>query len=221
MIFAGERHIFVLTQDSMAKIIPLGSYLCPAGAMINHSCDPNSHHVSEGHEISFRSVCDIQKGEEITSGYRNGTLGYDERQRELFESYAFHCRCSRCALKYKCDNEMLTGFSKKDEITKIIMSELDTLSLSFISKSINADDAVRTLKTCCNRVSPGKKWTVYMHPVPTILTFIAQRYEIEKQWKNALHYWFKIVYVIDPRRYRHRLLPPRIENLHNLAQLSM
>ena len=49
---------------------------------------------------------------------------------------------------------------------------------------------------------------------------LAKRFEEEQQWEKALHYWLKIVYVIDPLRYPDRLNMHRVENLMSLSQLE-
>jgi len=76
--------------------------ICPAVAMCQHSCAPNSSYegyyspTSSAPGIRVFSECDIEEGEEITISYLPRHLPRTQRRAQLQDSYHFHCTCPRC-----------------------------------------------------------------------------------------------------------------------------
>ena len=71
----------------------------PKICLINHACDPNSHHSwnsSRGRE-TIHATRDIKVGEEITISYGKDETSADRRA-ELRSSFGFDCSCSVCSL---------------------------------------------------------------------------------------------------------------------------
>ena len=198
----------------------LGSCLVPGAALINHSCQPNSHHLSEGPELVLRSCRTIAKDEEITISYIDATQSFDERQETLFTAYAFDCKCRRCTEGFEERGELLTGDPLHDTPIHQARSELRTFLLALIDYSQKPDVVEAKVRETCDSISSIFSWPINVAPIPDIYVGLARRFEDEQQWEKALHYRLKVVYVIDPLRYPDRLNPHRVENLLSLSQLE-
>lgn len=107
---------------------PLGSCLVPSATLINHSCDSNTHHFSEGPELVFRSSRKIAKNEEIVISYIVPTQSFEERHKALRKTYAFDCQCRKCIKGIK---EFLAGNSVFDPQIHKAKSELRALFDAF------------------------------------------------------------------------------------------
>lgn len=70
--------------------------LCPALAMVNHSCLPNCQQITEGGYCRLRALRDILPGEELTYSYMSLEGTEMERKEAIRETWDFTCRCSRC-----------------------------------------------------------------------------------------------------------------------------
>jgi len=105
----------------------LGSCLVPGAALINHSCHPNAHHLSERSELVVRSCRKIAKNEEITISYIDPTRCFEERQKALFTAYAFACQCCRCTEGFEEQGEILTGDPILDAPIHLARSQLHAL----------------------------------------------------------------------------------------------
>ena len=198
----------------------IGSCLVPGAALINHSCYPNAHHLSEGPELVVRSCRNIAKMEEIQIAYIDPTKPFKERQEALFTAYVFDCQCCRCSEGFEDRGEILTGDSIIDAPIHLARSELDNLlhALSIDDQKLGGVEA--RIREICNIERSGKPWPLNTAPIPTIYLVLAKRLEEKQQWKEALHHWLKIVYVIDPLQYTDRFNPHRVEHLMSLAQLE-
>lgn len=76
-----------------------GLYLI--GSRINHSCKPNVNRcwIPElGAEV-FHAIQEIEPGEQLTIYYVDPTATHDERQKLLWQSFSFRCRCNLCSLE--------------------------------------------------------------------------------------------------------------------------
>ena len=85
---------FAVTSSQLAI---LGAAVCPAGAILNHACQPNCvvtwNDKTGAQEI--RCVRKVTKDEELTHSYIDvGTL---QRRKKLKLEYGFECECSRCS----------------------------------------------------------------------------------------------------------------------------
>ena len=198
----------------------LGSFLVPAAALINHSCCPNAHHLSEGPELVLRSYRKIAKNEEITIAYINTAQLFEERQEKLSASYAFTCQCAKCADGSEMQ-EVLTGDPILDEHVYLAKSQLDTLEHASTDPGQELISLEANVRQTFRSLSSRKPWPISLPPIPMIHVNLAKRFEDEQQWERALHYWLKIVYLIDPLRYPNRLDAHRVVDLMWLSQLEV
>ena len=198
----------------------LGSSLVPNATLINHSCDPNAHHLSEGPELVVRSTRKIAKNEEITISYIDYTRSFEERQKVLSTTYGFGCQCRKCMKGYKEKQEILTGNSVLDAPIRNAETKLDALLDALVGGTQELDIVETRMREICTESSSGKPWPINSPPLPTLYEVLAKKFENEKQWEKALRLRLKIVYIIDPLRYPERLSPHRVEHLMALSQLE-
>ena len=66
------------------------------GALLNHSCDPNVIFKQENKYMIFKTIKDINKGEELCNNYIDITLPKKRRLSILKSQYGFTCTCNRC-----------------------------------------------------------------------------------------------------------------------------
>ena len=199
----------------------LGSCVVPSAALINHSCRPNSHHLSEGAGLVVRSSRKIEKNEEITISYIDPTQCFEERQNALSTAYCFDCECSRCALGSEEHGKMFTGDPVLDIPTQRAKSRLDGLLAALGNDDQELGSVEAKMREICNDLFCGKPWPIHISPIPNIYVTLAKMFEGKQQWEKALHLWLKIVYVIDPLRYPDRLNVHRVEDLMALSQLEV
>ncbi|KAL8459790.1 hypothetical protein ACS0TY_031638 [Phlomoides rotata] len=70
-------------------------YMLPA--FYNHDCDPNVNIVwTENVDTKMVALRDIEEDEEMRICYLDASMGYEARQKFLYEGYGFKCNCSRC-----------------------------------------------------------------------------------------------------------------------------
>ena len=71
--------------------------LCPAMAMVNHSCQPNCRvYWTSPHTLVLETRRHVTAGEELTITYCCTLLATPARQAKLLASKGFQCRCERC-----------------------------------------------------------------------------------------------------------------------------
>ncbi|XP_042858041.1 SET domain-containing protein SmydA-8-like [Penaeus japonicus] len=73
-----------------------GRALLPAGALMNHSCTPNTQHWYRNGVMTVRAVVDIPEGAPVTNAYTNTLWGTRARAAHLNTSKLFTCTCERC-----------------------------------------------------------------------------------------------------------------------------
>jgi len=74
-----------------------GRCLCPAVAMVNHSCVANCRvHWEQGDKLVLTAKKQITAGEQLTITYCSALLGTYARQNKLRKSKGFQCACPRC-----------------------------------------------------------------------------------------------------------------------------
>ena len=74
-----------------------GRCLCPAVAMVNHSCESNCRiQWEEGDKLVLTARRNIYKGEQLTITYCSMLMGTYGRQQKLMKSKGFQCVCPRC-----------------------------------------------------------------------------------------------------------------------------
>ncbi|XP_042235254.1 SET domain-containing protein SmydA-8-like [Homarus americanus] len=87
--------------DTNAFVISLGNNRCgrglfPLGALMNHSCIPNTQHWYKDGVLIVRALKDIPKGESLTNTYAPTLWGTQARAAHLAGSKLFTCTCERC-----------------------------------------------------------------------------------------------------------------------------
>ena len=198
----------------------LGSCLVPIAALINHSCRPNAHQLAEGPELVVRSCREIAKNEEITISYVDPTQCFEERQKALFNAYAFICQCCKCTDGSEGLVEMLTDNCNLDTPTHLERSRLRSLAYALGDYNQELNSVEAKIRETFDSLSSKKPWPINFPPIPDIYVMLAKRFEEDQQWEKALHYWLKTVYVIDPLRYPDRLNVHRVQHLMSLGQLE-
>lgn len=146
----------------------LGSCLVPGAALINHSCRPNAHHFSEGPKLVVRSCRKIAKNEEITISYIDPTRCFEERQKALFNAYAFTCQCCRCTDGSEGQVEMLTGDPILDTPIHLARSQLcaSLYALGDYDQELSSVEA--KIRETFNSLSSRQPWPINFPPIPDI-----------------------------------------------------
>lgn len=117
-------------------------------------------------------------------------------------------------------NVMLTGDPILDEHVYLEKSQLDALLHASADHGQELVSLEENVRQTFRSLSSRKPWPLSFPPIPTILVNLAKRFEDGQQWEKALHYWLKIVYVIDPLRYPDRLNVHRVDDLMSLCQVE-
>jgi hypothetical protein len=73
--------------------------ICPTICLLNHACDPNSHHSwnSATNIEAIQALRDMKAGEEITISYNRDETS-SVRRAKLRSSFRFDCACDLCSL---------------------------------------------------------------------------------------------------------------------------
>ncbi|XP_064104413.1 SET domain-containing protein SmydA-8-like [Macrobrachium nipponense] len=87
-----DTNAFEVSVDDRRR----GRALFPLGAIMNHSCLPNTQHWFTDGVLIVRAVTDIAAGESITNTYTPMLLGTRGRAAHLAATKLFRCACKRC-----------------------------------------------------------------------------------------------------------------------------
>eukprot|EP00493_Phyllostaurus_siculus_P022997 UN23331 len=74
------------------QCVTYGHCASPEGALLNHSCSPNTIVSFRERTLHFFAIRDISQGEEITHSYIDPIS--PNRREKLMEDYGFECNCS-------------------------------------------------------------------------------------------------------------------------------
>ena len=69
--------------------VPIGFGVFPLAALANHSCNPNCVQTFVGRRLFYRSIRDIERGEEVTITYVPLSSVHTERRADLLDSFYF------------------------------------------------------------------------------------------------------------------------------------
>lgn len=69
------------------------------GVIFNHSCEPNVEFTCHESVMVFKTIRDVEKGEELYISYIDTEDDFESRKYELQNRYGFICRCNKCKLK--------------------------------------------------------------------------------------------------------------------------
>ncbi|KAL8723235.1 MAG: hypothetical protein Q9225_000425 [Loekoesia sp. 1 TL-2023] len=116
--------------------------------------------------------------------------------------------------------EVLTGDPIIDAPIRLARSQLHAILDALADDNQELSSVEAKIREIFDNLSSRKPWPIHVSPVPNIYVMLAERSEREQQWEKALHYWLKIVYVIDPLRYPDRLNIHRVDDLMSLTQLE-
>jgi|TARA_B110000091_G_C13795325_1_gene467584 SET and MYND domain-containing protein len=80
-------------------LVTIGAAVCPAGAILNHACLPNTAVTwnSNTGAQELRCCRAVQKGEELTHSYTDAAVPTLARRQSLRDNYGFMCECVRCS----------------------------------------------------------------------------------------------------------------------------
>lgn len=94
-------------MPAISSIKPVKGYsLHVLASYFNHSCQPNVVPMpAYNNEVTFVSVENIGKGEELTINYIGTMTNADRatRQRVIRERFHFDCNCARCRAEAKIE----------------------------------------------------------------------------------------------------------------------
>ena len=195
----------------------LGSCLVPSISLLNHSCDSNAHHLSEGLELVIRSMRKIAKGEEITISYIAPCLSAEERLKAVFTTYAFICQCNRCTEESEEQEILFSNSILHAQIGKA-KSKLRALIDSVAAGAEELDGVETKMREICS--ATGRPWPMNASPLPELYAVLAEMLRKEQRWEKALQICLKTVYIIDPLCIRERLHPLRVKHLMDLCQVE-
>ena len=198
----------------------LGSCLIPTAAMMNHSCDDNTHPISQGPVLTVRSIRALKKNEELTITYINPARCIEERQEKLLEQYGFHCFCSRYRMACNDPREFLTGDKSKDQQIHKARLELSGLIDAVIEGHQDPEEAKTAIRKLCQEAANPTSWPIFAYPLPSVHTVLAEMVDGQNRWEKALKIRIKLGYLIDPLCYPEPLEMQRVQNLMDLCQLE-
>ncbi|KAI6246672.1 SET domain and MYND-type zinc finger protein 6 [Erysiphe necator] len=83
-------------RATLPDTTPIGICFEPKMSLVNHSCRPNAHVVSEGRIMTLRSLIQIGAGEELFISYIDVEQPRISRRNQLWQTYFFWCECPLC-----------------------------------------------------------------------------------------------------------------------------
>ena len=174
---------------------PLGIYLSPSTARLNHSCVPNAVCVFSGPSLSIRSLEPIPKDEEIFICYTDNTISTPIRRAELQSRYFFSCTCQACLRGLTCflpntSSPQGASFDAIDAEAMGLMPEI---------KSSSPIDQARLLAKAMDLFVPYKSvYPVHRQPWASARhSFMLVSMDLQN-WSLALHHAIKAYFYIDP-----------------------
>ncbi|EGC39762.1 hypothetical protein DICPUDRAFT_147450 [Dictyostelium purpureum] len=108
----------------------IGYAIYPMSSLMNHSCVQNTHLQYKGNTIVIKSLCDIEKGEEILGCYGPSAFLHPLRDRivSLYKEYFFICRCKACSEKAGPDQLKCPGSFENNSNTQCSGTLLEKVS---------------------------------------------------------------------------------------------
>ncbi|KNC86131.1 hypothetical protein SARC_01700 [Sphaeroforma arctica JP610] len=90
-------------------LVPVGSGCYPAGALLNHSCEPDCiiTYDLDTKVQTFRAIKTIEPGCEVTHSYLDIAEATSQRREYLLHHYGFECACPRCEAADQTLNDSL------------------------------------------------------------------------------------------------------------------
>ena len=188
--------------------------------MINHSCEGNTNLITRGSEVVLRSRRALVRDEELTIIHVCSTQPREMRQSQLFDLYAFTCRCATCQLGPGDQKEILTGTPSADRSIRQARARLSEILAALLIERQAPDDAKSSIRAICEASGLGRPWPLVAYPLPLLLNKLAQSYETRGHLEKALRLRVKLSFQVDPLSYGEQLHPTRVEQFMHLFLLE-
>jgi SET domain-containing protein len=88
--------------DDLSCLVYYGSYL-------NHSCCPNVKYKRVKNKLVFYTICDVDKGDELTISYINTQNDYNVRA-HMLKDWDIVCTCIKCIVEQTVKTNVNTYF---------------------------------------------------------------------------------------------------------------
>ncbi len=155
-----------------------GLYALPS--LLNHSCLPSAFRTHLGDAVVVRAGRDMKKGEEVTVGYIDPSVPYDERRFRLMRSWQFKCTCMLCEADSKDD---IKAREKRKDIVKALIQMLgilpsitDRVHLRRLAAEAkkHCDDMKKTYNTAHSALTGGVKYE--LRSALELCAFVVERH---------------------------------------------
>ena len=220
--YSGSKEPISLIQTFTARILvnthtlttpsldPLGLYLSPHSALLNHSCAPNTAIIFSGSALTLRSLAAIPAKSELSISYCDTTNATSARQSELRNRYFFHCKCSYCSAG------ITNGLPDPQPDHSFNVIEARALGLQAEASTTSPDRAAALLSSALGFLG---QYPPHRQPYPSILHTAFLNAIATHSWASALRYALKASFFIDPLHHRLSWHPVRIVRKWVLLQL--
>ena len=211
--YSGSKESISLVQTLTARILinthtlttpkldPLGLYLSPHSALLNHSCRPNAVIIFSGSALTLRSLAVIPRESELSISYIDTTNPTSARQSELRPRYFFNCSCAPCSAN------TTNGLPDPRPDQTFDAIEEHAVGLQSEASILPADRAAPLLKSALGLL---RQYPPHWQPNPSILHSAFLNAVATQSWAIALTYALKAYFLIDPLHYRLSWHPVRI-----------
>lgn len=211
--YSGSKEPIWLTQTLTARILinthtlttsnldPLGLYLLPHSALLNHSCAPNAAIMFSGSALTLRSLAAIPARSELSISYIDSTNPTSARQSELRSRYFFNCTCSACSAGFT------NGLPDPRPDHNFDAVQARAVGLQAEASTLPPDRAAALLKRALGFLGQHPP---HRQPNPSILHTAFLNAIATQSWAIALSYALKAYFFIDPLHYQLSWHPVRV-----------
>ena len=183
------------------KLDPLGLYLSPYSALLNHSCTPNTAIIFSGSILTLRSLAAIPAKSELSISYIDTTYPTSSRQSELRSRYFFNCSCSPCSVG------TTNGLPDPRPDHDFDATEARAVALLMEASTLSPDRAAALLKSALGLLG---QYPPHRQPNPSILHTAFLNALATQSWAIALQYALKAYFFVDPLHHRLSWHPVRV-----------
>ncbi|KAI9819575.1 MAG: hypothetical protein M1827_007025 [Pycnora praestabilis] len=204
---------------------PVGIFVDPFAALINHSCDPNAVVVFDGPSFSVRSMRNIGKDEEITISYIDCTNPFTRRQSDLQDRYFFACSCDKCQRGSQTQEDTLLGSKMADMTEEGELRKTEQIaweSLQDAKEATEPTKSIQLLRQGNQRLRDlAYVWPIHRQPWPSIHQQLAVNLLSAGKWTEALAHMLQTYFQIDPVLFPQPFHPVRVVHNWTLAMLML
>ena len=183
------------------KLDPLGLYLSPYSALLNHSCTPNTAIIFSGSTLILRSLAAIPAKTELFISYIDTTYPTSSRQSELRSRYFFNCSCSSCS------TGITNGLPDPRPDHNFDAIKTRVVELQAEASTLSPDRAAALLESALGLLG---QYPPHRQPNPSILHTAFLNALATQSWAIALSYALKAYFFIDPLHHRLSWHPVRV-----------